>query len=310
MGIITRQLPNSNPTRRAALKSAKQKKAGSPIATDVLRATTITYLDAQQPDYETKCVAVDNATTVSAIANAEKDVAQEDTRLYASHFIIVFNLMIRRGLIAKEERARYNLPIEGDALPYMDSEEAVQQVAENIAAGEAARVAAGGTAMSNPSAADVAGKLTTYLTKLTAASEKKDLLDTAQEDLDALNPGADNLILRIWDEVESYFNYETAESKRANAREWGVVYISVGSPTHVELTVLLPGGAPAVNREVKIPVAHFTANTDAEGKVALTTTVNGELEVKVKNGDGPNDYFASTITVVESVPFVGTIQLP
>lgn len=144
MGTISRKLPDSNPTRRAALKAAKQKKISSPIATDVLRATTITFIDAAQPNYETKCIAVDNALSVSAAANAAKDVVQADLHLYASHYIMVFNLAIRRNLIPKEERSRYGLDINSDALPPMDTEADLQQVAETIVTADAARVLAGG----------------------------------------------------------------------------------------------------------------------------------------------------------------------
>lgn len=164
-------------------------------------------------------------------------------------------------------------------------------------------------AMANPTAAEVASRLTLFLTKLTDATEKKDLLDTAQETLNNLASDVDILILRVWDEVESYFNSEPAESKRANAREWGVIYISIGSPTNLELTVLLPGGAPAVGYTVKLVDGRMTRDTDALGKVEMTTTLNGELRIEVQLGADTSSKFETTITVVESVTYTGTIQL-
>ncbi len=310
MPVITRKLPDSTPTRRAALKTAKAKRTSSPIATDVLRATTITALDTKQPVFETKCAAIDVAIVNATTANALKDKTKADLHLHSSHFIMVFNLMVRRGKAQPQDRGYYGLDISSEALPPMDTEAELKQVAENIVTGEANRVAAGGTAMSNPTAAEVGTLLTAWYPLLDAASEKGDLLDAAREQISDHTDEIDQLILRLWDEVESYYNNETIESKRANSREWGVTYESSGKPTDITLTVLTAGGKPAVGLDVKLPQGRVTRTTDAEGKVQMTTTLNGELTIEVITDPVTEAVFTTKINVTEGVPYTGTITLP
>ena len=310
MPQIARKLPDSTPTRRAALKTAKAKRTSSPLATDVLRATTITALDTKQPVFENKCAALDVAIVNATKANALKDETKAELQLYSAHFIMVFNLMVRRGKADPQDRAYYGLDVSSDALPPMDTEADLRQVAENIVTGEANRVAAGGTAMSNPTAAEVGTLLTTWLPLLADASEKGDLLDAAREEISSHTQELDLLILRIWDEVESYYNNETMESKRANAREWGVVYVSTGKTTEIALTVLDAEGKPAVGLAVKLTEGRITGTTNAEGLVEITTNLYGELTVEITTDPVAEAVFTTTINVTEGVPYKGTITLP
>lgn len=310
MPVIARKLPDSTPSRRAALKTAKAKRTSSPLATDVLRATTIAALDSKQPVFEAKCAALDVAIVNATTANALKDKTKGDLHLFSSHFIMVFNLMVRRGIAQPQDRAYYGLDISSDALPPMDTEPELKQVAENIVTGEANRVLAGGTAMSNPTAAEVGAILTAWYPLLDAATEKGDLLDAAREQISGHTDEIDQLILRIWDEVESYYNNEPIESKRANAREWGVVYVSTGKTTEITLTVLTAAGTPAEGLDVKLTEGRITRTTNAEGKVEISTNLYGELTVEVITDPVAEAVFTTKINVTEGVPYTGTITLP
>ena len=309
MPVISRRISDSNPTRRTALKAAKTKRDNSSLAADVLRASTASRLDAIALNYANAYQAVDDAQVDSAIANASKDLAQTSLFLYASHYIMVMNLAIKRGEIPVQHRAYYELDINSDALPYMGSEQALKQVGENIVQGDTKRIAAGGVPMTNPTAEQVKTKLKDFTLALIAASERTDTLDTKKEFLDSLNTEADEVILRVWDEVESYFNNEPIESKRANAREWGVVYVSTGLSTTLYLTVLLPGGAPAVEYVVKLQEGKGSHITDAEGKVDVNTTLFGDLTLQVARNTTDEPIFTQAIKVTEGQPFTGVLQL-
>ena len=310
MPVISRRIADSNTTRRTALKVAKTKRDSSPIATDVLRATTISRLDIIAVAYGKAYKEIDDALVDATKANAYKDAAQTDLFLFASHYIMVMNLAIKRNEIPVQDRAYYELDVNSDALPYMDSEDALKQVGENIVDGDAKRVAAGGVPMSNPTAAQVKDRLTRFSDTLSKASQTTDTLDTKREALDNLNAEADEVILKVWDEVESYYNNEPIESKRANAREWGVTYISTGAPTDIHLTVLLPGGAPAVDYTVKLVEGKNTQTTDAAGKVSYTTSLNGDLTIEVTTNPTTGSVFSQIIKVKEGVVYTGNIQLP
>ena len=310
MPVISRRIADSNTTRRTALKVAKTKRNSSPIAADVLRATTISRLDIIAVAYGKAYKEIDDALVDATKANAIKDAAQTDLFLFASHYIMVMNLAIKRNEIPVQDRAYYELDVNSDALPYMDSEDALKQVGENIVDGDAKRVAAGGVPMSNPTAAQVKDRLTRFSDTLSKASQTTDTLDTKREALDNLNAEADEVILKVWDEVESYYNNEPTESKRANAREWGVTYISTGAPTDIHLTVLLPGGAPAVDYTIKLVEGKNTQTTNAAGKVSYTTSLNGDLTIEVTTNPTTSSVFSQIIKVKEAVVYTGTIQLP
>ena len=309
MSTISRQLPNSNPKRRTALKAAKTKRDNSPIATDVLRASTIARLDIVAVKYNNAQKKIDDSLVLSTKANAAKDLSKADLHLFAGSYIIVLNQAIRRNEIPKEDRAYYELDINSDVLPYMDSEEALKQVGENIIDGDAKRVLAGGVPMTNPTAAQVKTKYDKFVADLIVASERTDELDQNREDLEKHNPDADEVILSVWDEVESYYNKEPIESKRANAREWGVVYVSTGAPTQIDLTVLQKDGTPAVNFEVSLEEGKGSHTTDDKGAVSFSTTLNGELTVLVLTDPATQTYFEQKINVIEGVAFKGVIQL-
>ena len=164
--------------------------------------------------------------------------------------------------------------------------------------------------MSNPTVAQVAAQLSLYSDALIAASEATDKLDHRQEILSGLNAEADEVILKVADEVESYFNNEEIESKRANAREWGVVYLSTGASTAIQLTIISAAGLPAINTNVKLKEGRGTHTTDNNGRVEFSTNLNGTLTVVIGNNPTEETNYHTTIDVTEGVPFVGTIHLP
>jgi hypothetical protein len=93
-----------------------------------------------------------------------------------------------------------------------------------IASGEAARVAAGGTAMAMPTAAQVAAAFSTYTTAEATQTSAKTAYDNGQEAVGTQRPAADALILDLWDTIEFNLRANDPSSLRRKAREWGVVY--------------------------------------------------------------------------------------
>jgi hypothetical protein len=179
------------------------------------------------------------------------------------------------------DRAFYQLNISQESLPDMSKETDLIQWAGNAVSGEAARIAAGGAAIPFPTIAQVSAELTAYQTARTAQSTKKDAFTAEAEDVEALRPPADSLILDIWDEVEFKFRHDSPSSLRAKAREYGVVYVSrpgeLAAPTGVTLT---PGAGNSLtatwnavpNAESYIVVKQVVG-TDPDFIVAGTPTV-------------------------------------
>lgn len=81
------------------------------------------------------------------------------------------------------------------------------------------------------------------------------------------------MILKVWDEVETFYNEEEIESKRANAREWGVVYMNNTSLATVQLRVV-----QTVNN-VSSPISGVTALI-AETNETATSGTDGTIKIE------------------------------
>lgn len=109
-------------------------------------------------------------------------------------------------------------------LPQLSSDAELTMWADRIVSGEAARTAAGGTALPFPTVAEVDAELTQYKSLRADQSTKKDAYDSEQEDVEALRADVEALIRDIWDEVEFAFRRDDSPSLRRKAREYGVFY--------------------------------------------------------------------------------------
>jgi hypothetical protein len=167
-------------------------------------------------------------TKLALQADTTSDVkkAMATARIFISHFIQVFNLGVTRAVYSAGQRAYFHLDVISEALPELTKESDISTWGDNIVDGDLARVAAGGAAMSNPTALQVKAAVLDFNTKNTDQSGKKDAFDTSQEDIIALVPEAEKVVKKVWDEVETFYNEETPSSMRRKSREWGVVYIS------------------------------------------------------------------------------------
>ena len=268
---LSRRLPNSDEGRKTAQDLAKGKMDNTPAPDIVLSANTQSRLDALQPDFEAKMQARDDALVNQTIATRVKDTAMAEDRILISAFIQTFNAGVKRGIFPKEHRAFYHLDVNSESVPPLTSEADVIEWGGWLIDGDLRRIAAGGAAMAMPTIAEVSAKHTIFLNAVHAQSTKKDDYDTAQEAVQAMRPDVDALILRIWNEVETAFDNESIESRRRNAREWGVVYVSTtkslitGTVTDLDLSTLL------ANVNVTLVEAEETVQTDEAGIYNLNT---------------------------------------
>jgi len=308
MATISRFIPNSSPTRLKVLTKAKEKKDGMPPAENILSATTTARLDVIQPQFATALALVSTRSATSIVLTANKNAAGVVLRQFCSHYLQVFNLAVDRGVYPKGTRAVFNLNTETGTLPNMDSDADAEQVAKNIALGEAQLVLGGLPPMANPTATEVATKLTDFRTAYTEHSNASQDLDKAQEAVDTLVPEADKVIKKIYDEAEAHYNEEEPESMRADCEWWGVIYISIGNEK--QLTVVLKNNAgaqtPIAGYAIKlVQAAGKTLVTPANGTVVFTTKVVGEATLNIypdpayTQGEGIKQ---QTITITEDVP--------
>lgn len=284
MGTIYRRLPNSNLSRQAAIARAKLKYDSMPPTNEVLRPSTVTRLNHIASNYPSALQEVANANAALNSNTKAKEPLVGTLQTFVSHFIQVFNLGVARGKYPAAHRSFYHLDVESSALPDMQSEANIMLWAQRIISGDGARVTAGGAAMANPEVGEVIDAEAPAVAAITQQTVLAEALDTEQEQLEELNEEVDADIKRIWDEVESFYGNETAESKRQNAREWGVVYISEGPAATLTGLVKTAAGAAVEGATVTVVETGSEATTNNEGRYSLNTTVTGSVTVRAALG--------------------------
>ena len=281
MSGIRRKLPISNLAREKALNSANTKIQNLPISVQVLTAVLMAALNSLALAYTNASDAVSIEQAILSSGTVVKNEAVNQLKMFVSHFIQVFNLGVARGWYLASHRLFYKLDQTGTALPDLGTEADVIIWAQRLISGDAHRIAAGGAAMANPPIADVVAKLTLAEGLLRSQSTQKDVLDAAQEVLDNLNEEADLNIRQVWDCIEAYFGGESNASRRANSREFGVIYVR-DSDSFVVTGILKSGGVPAEAVPVTLVDSGASSVSNHEGRFAIRTTLTGEVTLRVE----------------------------
>ena len=100
--------------------------------------------------------------------------------------------------------------------------------------------------------------------------------------------------------METFYNEETPESMRSNAREWGVKYVTLGDPTDIVFKAERSDTHAGIEAAVfKIISTGISYTAGPEGTVEIETRLVGEEEVTASHPD--YTVASQTITIVEGV---------
>ena len=280
--MIFRRLPQNTIPIYVALRMAFNQNKLVAGAT-VLTADTIGRLNAIFPQYQSGIQLINLRKSESESTTAIKNAAQAACALWTSDFLDAVIKAVRRGLIAATDLSLYGLTVSNPVLPSFKSEQDVLTAAENALAGEAARVGKGGAPIPFPTVAEVNTRYTDFGKAIDNRNTAKKSLDDAQEALQAINPEAGKVIKKIWDEAETFYNEESDESRRADCRPWGVVYIS---DTRIE--VRAQALAVQDGKALPLPLATMSLNTtddedkaDENGNLVMKTGVTGTAIISI-----------------------------
>lgn len=282
---ISRKLPRTNEQRVRAITTAKEKKDHVLPADMAITSATESRLNSIDSNYNgamlARAVALSGQSGQLDLFNPSRDGA----RLFINHFIQVFNLGVTRGVYPKADRGFYQLPLNTDTLPSLDTDANLLLWGERIKTGNAARITAGGAAMSNPTAAEVDTQFQDFKTKFNATNNKKEIYDQSQEAVDGLNGEADKVIKKVWDEVEAFYNEEPDSSKRRKARAWGVVYESDVELTFHFITKESAGHTALSATGIRLIETGNLAVAGDDGKVDMNSTITDEATFEFSHPD-------------------------
>ncbi|MBL0310869.1 MAG: hypothetical protein IPP77_14730 [Bacteroidetes bacterium] len=265
--------PSSNTERITAIRSAWNTN-NQPVFADVLTPATQARLNLVKPDYENKLRAFSAYKAAQATHVAEKEKAKNALAIYVSHFIQSLNLSIARGEKPAAVRAIYSLEVSSEKVPSLLQESEIIYWARNLITGEAARIAAGGVPMSNPSIGDVQLRQTTYLNLVTSTLIDKSNLKKARNEIKKVTVEVNRVIRKVWNEVETYYGERARPSMRRYARRWGVVYARKGATKKLRgIVVDMQSGEMLAAVEIKFANGRNRFITSNDGQFIISTTL-------------------------------------
>lgn len=220
-----RRLPNTDSARLRSLRSIVSSNMDGIYNENPVAADTFYKISTLLPSYESAIINMRSNQSDHLNKNKEYPHLLRKSRLYISHFIQVLNMSIARGEIKPAARNFFGLSDYGARVPELNSESDILSWGKALIKGEAERTRQGATPLSNPSIA----LLKVWYEKFEEANYYKNtyLKNAArnQQNIIKLRKEADDLILKTWNEIESFYGTLPEATLRMKASKWGVVYV-------------------------------------------------------------------------------------
>jgi hypothetical protein len=133
-------------------------------------------------------------------------------------------MAIYRGDLPVETRAYYGLATNESTVPGLNTENELMSWGRRIIEGEQFRIRKGGSPITNPTIAVVKVRFENFIEALdnhnTLVKETSKYIETTTN----LRKEADEIILHLWNEVESTFMKIPDELRKINCELYGLVY--------------------------------------------------------------------------------------
>jgi hypothetical protein len=176
-------------------------------------------------EFKEKLINRDHALANQADDSEKEDVCQRKLKMLVSHFLMVFNLGVKRGLYEETDRTYYSLHISQSKLPKMNGEGILAVISLNVIMGEKNRLKNNNAIpMQNPSADELEQAYNAFMDISTKQSVKKELFFNANKLVLDMLPEIDELIKDIYSEVYFFYRKESNSSRRKLAKMWGIIY--------------------------------------------------------------------------------------
>lgn len=219
-----RRLPNTDAARIKAMKTALEKSKELPPHKLAYSSKTIVRLQKFMPLFEHNLQLY--RQTMSAQNKKSRDYYEiaKKARIYLTHFIRVMNMAILRGEIPAETRAFFGLATDDPTVPSLNTDTELLTWGRRIIEGEEFRIRKGGSPITNPTIAVVKVRFEKFIEAWTFHNTlAKRTTDYSQKTIE-MRKEADEIILQLWNEVESSLAELPDESRLESCEEYGLVY--------------------------------------------------------------------------------------
>jgi hypothetical protein len=219
-----RRLPNTDASRLKAMRKALEKGKEMPPHKLAYSSKTVIKLEKLLPQYERTLHLYRDAMSSQNRKNREYYETVKKAKIYLTHFIRVMNMAISRGELPAETRAFYGLATDESTVPFLNSESELLTWGKRTIEGEEFRIKKGGSPITNPTIAVVKVRFGNFLDSLNQHTTLIHKGLEHSEKINVMRKEADEIILHLWNEVESAYMTSPNEMKKEMCEEYGLIY--------------------------------------------------------------------------------------
>jgi hypothetical protein len=219
-----RRLPNTDTARIKAMKIALEKGKELPPNKLAYSSKTIVGLTKFLPQFDHHIQIYRQVMASQNKKSRDYNETVRKARLYLTHFIRVMNMAIFRGELPAETRAFFGLATNESTVPSFNTENELMSWGRRIIEGEEFRIKKGGSPITNPTIAVVKVRFENFIEAWTYHNTlAKRTVDYSEKNT-ALRKEADEIILKLWNEVEKFHSSLPEDIKKTLCEEYGLVY--------------------------------------------------------------------------------------
>jgi hypothetical protein len=219
-----RRLPNTDTARIKAMRTALEKGKELPPNKLAFSSKTIVHLQKFLPLFDHNLQLYRQILASQNKKSKDYNESLRKARIYLTHFVRVMNMAIFRGDLPAETRAFYGLATDESTVPSFATENEFMSWGRRIIEGEEFRIKKGGSPITNPTIAVVKVRFENYIEAWTYHNTlAKRSLDYSEKNFD-LRKEADEIILQLWNEIETTYSGLPEEARKSLCEEYGLVY--------------------------------------------------------------------------------------
>jgi hypothetical protein len=219
-----RRLPNTDLARLRALRIAFEKGRELPPFKLAFTQASFQKVQSNLHIFESAVQESRQAFNIQVEKSKEYNRLLKKLKLYMSHFIQVINMAIARGDLLSSDRDYFGFGRNQSKVPLFSTENEVLVWGEKLIQGETLRLKKGLNPVTNPTMAVLKVRYEKYVEAYKFQKILQKNLQRNQIKLIEIRKLIDTIISSVWNEVEDHYKDLPDESKRNNAKIYGVVY--------------------------------------------------------------------------------------
>ena len=205
---------------QAAATGIQDRDRGQPLLDDIV----LTDIDTFLTDWQPKVRQLDQLLADRSKETRESEAAIHRLETYVRDAWAVEKRRIAREELPAEVHRFYGMTLDGST-PRAGSRNQWLEWGQRLIEGDAAAVAAGYTPLVNPSAAEVAEKLTTAKSEMEDVAMADRAYDEVQKTVSEERAKAEMLVHEVMDQLRFHLRRETPASQRRIMRTYGAQFI-------------------------------------------------------------------------------------